>query len=262
MSSGSRRGILRHSLAVAFIALLVAPMSASAYPYFGTREYLGPWAPGNDGAFGSEASIQTTDPGQNQIATGEIVLHRVVVQSRLGGALEAGLIQTGVYNSVDTSIDGPGCPPTGGTTWRHYAERRSYDAGRTSQTGYICERGGDQSPGEFHGYVVFRTIDGNWTWLFDNNPTATYYLGFSRGRPAAGGEINSVVRAGPTGVSRTRATYGIQAPWAAYLQPGLAGYHRTRQGDDLSVYPLNDGLWNWSSLTLPNFHACHNVSPC
>ncbi len=207
---------------------LVGPRAAHSDSDFGTLGI-------DRSEFGSVVSLRTPSAALFQEAD-EFVVHRDVVQSLNN---DPGLIQAGVYRSGGAiSLDN--CGPS--TSYVVYTEVKAVNS-----MAYKCQLFNPVAPESVVTIDIFRfTALADWGIRINAVPTGTIYpLGFRRGDPAIGSEIEdfdgnfgtqTVTRFAPAG----------HAHWSVRTTIGRRHLHRVTTGDPLFTYSTSDPRWRIS----------------
>ncbi|HEU0317120.1 MAG TPA: hypothetical protein VFR49_07310 [Solirubrobacteraceae bacterium] len=207
---------------------LVGPAAAHSDTDFGTL--------GIDRSdFGSAVSLRTPSAALFQEAD-EFVVHRDVVQSLNN---DPGLIQAGVYRSGGAiSLDN--CGPSAG--YVVFTEVKAVNS-----MAYKCQLLNPVAPGSVVTIDLFRfTARAAWGIRVNGVPTGTIYqLGFSRGDPAIGSEIEDLDRTFGTQTATRFAPAG-HAHWSVHTTIGRRHFHRVTARDPLFRYPTSDHRWRIS----------------
>jgi hypothetical protein len=185
------------------------------------------------GEFGSLVSLSTPSSRLYQEAD-EFVVHRTVVQSP--SSVEPGLIQAGVYRS-GPSIELDNCGTSAG--YVVFSEVKAQGS-----MAYRCQLYQAVAPGRAVTLDIFRFhAAATWGIRIDGRSTGSIYpLGFNRGLPAIGSEIDDVDFNDGT---HTATRFGLagHAPWNVYTTVGRSRPHAVRPGDPVSSYPTSDVHW-------------------
>jgi hypothetical protein len=220
-----RRPALRLGVAGAICVWLVGTGAASSDPDFGTLGL-------NQSRFGSIVSLTTPSANLDQPAS-EFVVERDLVQSDNS---DPGLIQAGVYRSGSgIALDNCGA---------HAAYVVFTEVKAANSMAYKCQLYQDVSPGAVVTLDIFRfKTAGTWGIRIDGVPTGSIYrLGFTKGAPAIGTEIQSTNNDYETQTS-TRFDSTGHAQWTVYTTTGRQHVHRVTGADSISAYPMEDHLW-------------------
>jgi len=215
-------------LAAAGLALwLIGPTAArsDSGPDFGTLGL-------NSSSFGSVVSLVTPSAGLAQ-AGDEFVVQRDVLQSDNS---DPGLIQAGVYRSGGgIALDNCGAH----TGYVVFTEVKA-----ANSMAYKCQLYNDISPGSVITLDLFRFKTAA-TWGIRINGVQTgsiYRLGFSKGAPAIGTEIQSL-GSGYQSQASTRYEPAGHAQWTVYTTTGRQHARKVTRHDSISAYPMADHLW-------------------
>jgi hypothetical protein len=205
---------------------LIGPSVARSDPDFGTLGF-------DRSEYGALVSLSTPSSRLYQEAD-EFVLHRVVVQSP--SSVEPGLIQVGVYRSgPNLGLDNCGTS----AAYVVFTEVKTQGS-----MAYRCQLYNQVAPGRVLQLDVFRFhAAATWGIRVDGRSTGSIYpLGFNRGAPAIGSEIEDHdFNAG----THTATRFGLagHAAWSVYTTVGRMHRHAVRAGDPVSSYATNDVHW-------------------
>lgn len=233
---GRRRWAARWARPTAGAALLLGllgPAAARSDTDFGT---LGV----DRSAFGSVVSVRTPSAGLFQEAD-EFVVHRDAVGSVNN---DPGLIQAGIYRSGST-IELDNCGPRAG--YVVFTEVK-----QVNSMAYKCQLYNQVAPGSIVTFDIFRfKAPATWGIRINGVPTGSIYrLGFNRGNPAVGSEIQDVDSNDGTRTATRFAPAG-HAPWSFYTTVGRRHPRRIGARDPLFAFPTSDRLWHLSRPPAP-----------
>jgi hypothetical protein len=218
---------LRSSALVAVAIWLAGTTLARSDPDFGTLGL-------DQTRFGAVVSLVTPAAGLAQPAD-EFVVQRAVVQSQNS---DPGLIQAGVYRS-GSGISLDNCGP-------HAAYAVFTEVKAANSMAYRCQLYHDVAPGSLVTLDIFRfTTPGTWGIRVNGAQTGSVYrLGFTKGQPAIGTEIQSAGN-GRTYLTATSTRYEPAggARWSVYTTVGRQHARRVSGSDSISAYPMVDHLW-------------------
>jgi hypothetical protein len=220
-----RRRVVRIAPAGAVCLALLSTTAARSDPDFGTLGL-------NASRFGSVVSIRTPSTSLNQ-PQDEFVVQRDAVQSQNS---DPGLIQAGIYRSGSgIGLDNCGAH----TAYVIFTEVKA-----ANSPAYRCQLYTDLAPGSILTLDIFRfKTAGTWGMRINGVQTsAIYRLGFSRGDPAIGTEIQSIGTGYQTQTSTHYEPAG-DAQWTVYTTAGRQHVHRVTRRDSLSAYPMEDHFW-------------------
>jgi len=182
--------------------------------------------------FGSVVSLVTPAAGLAQ-PDDEFVVQRTVLQSN---NTDPGLIQAGVYRS-GSGISLDNCGP-------HAAYVVFTEVKAANSMAYKCQLYNDVSPGSVVTLDIFRfTTPGTWGIRVNGAQTGSVYrLGFTKGSPAIGTEIQA---AGTGYLTQTSTRYEPAGSprWSVYTTTGRHHARRVTGSDSISAYPMADHLW-------------------
>jgi hypothetical protein len=220
---------LRHGRLWLLLALIAASTVVLALPVtvlgasnstFGTRYFA------TKKTKGSKVSIQVPPLSQN-VASGEFVLHRAVVQS--GFVTRPGLTQVGIYRSANHfQLDNCGVR----SHWTKYTETKRAGTGN-NLSHYHCHLFGEVDSGNEPTFSVYRRADaGVWKAEINGNSAGSTALGFGDGFAMIGGEINGT---NANNASTTNARYGQNADWKTSDGTGLSNPYQVTSNAPLST---------------------------
>jgi hypothetical protein len=222
---GPRRRLLVAAGVCACVLATSAAAVGDSAPDFGTI--------GLDAkSYGARVSLSTPS-AKLVVASDEFIVHRDVVQSSLQDP-NAGLIQTGLYRSGSTiSLDN--CGPR--ADYVEFVEVKTVNS-----MAYRCQLFNSVAPGTVLTLDVFRFHAADtWGVRINGTPTGSIYpLGFAKGQPAIGSEIEDI-DADYTTVARTRFNVAGHTQWTVYRAPARSAPRRVT--GRTHAYPLTDHFW-------------------
>jgi hypothetical protein len=228
-ADASRRpGRARRAAGALLGVWLVGPTAAHSDTDFGTL--------GIDRSdFGAVVSLRTPSAALLQ-EPDEFVVHRDVVQSLND---DPGLIQAGVYRS-GSAISLDNCGPS--TGYVEFTEVKLVNS-----MAYKCQFFNPVAPGSVVTIDIFRfKAPAAWGIRLNGVPTGPIYrLGFRRGDPAIGSEIQDLDSNFGTQTATRFAPAG-HAHWSVYTTVGRRHIHRVTAHDPLFRYPMSDHHWRLS----------------
>jgi hypothetical protein len=183
-------------------------------------------------SYGARVSLSTPS-AKLFVAPDEFIVHRDTVQSSLQDA-NAGLIQAGLYRSGSAlSLDN--CGPR--DDYVEFVEVMTLHS-----MAYRCQLFNSVAPGTVLTLDVFRFHAADtWGVRINGTPTGSIYpLGFAKGLPAIGSEIEDI-DADYTTVARTRFNVAGHTQWTVYRAPARSAPRRVT--GRTHAYPLTDHFW-------------------
>jgi hypothetical protein len=183
-------------------------------------------------SYGARVSLSTPS-AKLVVAPDEFIVHRDAVQSSLQDP-NAGLIQTGLYRSGSTlSLDN--CGPR--SDYVEFVEVKTVNS-----MAYRCQLFNSVAPGTVLTLDVFRFHAADtWGVRINGTPTGSIYpLGFAKGQPAIGSEIEDI-DSDYTTVAATRFNVAGHTQWTFYGAPARSAPRRVT--GTTHAYPEADHFW-------------------
>ncbi|MEA2297512.1 MAG: hypothetical protein QOF77_448 [Solirubrobacteraceae bacterium] len=221
----SRRVVISFLASVLALGGWLVAASPGGATDFGTRSLQAD-------RYGGVVSLSTPSSRLFQEAD-EFVVHRDVVQSLTD---RPGLAQVGVYRS-GPQIQLDNC----GTSAGYVVFTEVLFAGSMS---YRCQLIRPVSPTTILNLDIFRfTTPGAWGIRVNGVPAGSaYQLGFDRGAPAIGSELQDVDSNNGTHTA-TRFSLAGHTQWNVYTTTGRSHPHRVGAGDATFLYTPRDPFW-------------------